>query len=1643
MQVSSHRFDVARQSWDAAPQATLDSTRTLILAFGAPTVPRRSAALRELARTFPKSIVVGCSSAGEIHGTTVSDESLSVTVARFAKSDLTLASVAVSEAKESFAAGETLGKKLVAARNGLRAILVLSEGLHVNGSELVRGLNSCVGTDVVVTGGLAGDGTAFGKTWVSIGGEAKEKIVVAIGFYGPALVVGHGSKGGWDRFGPERVVTRSEGNVLFELDGKPALALYKEYLGARAKDLPSSGLLFPLAMRSSAQDTKVLVRTLLAVDEAKQSMTFAGDVSTGSLVQLMRADFPRLVAGASSAADMALGGPAPAGNDLLAVAISCVGRRLVLGDRTEEEVEAVHDALPKAMKKHLTGFYSYGEISPFAQGHADLHNQTMTLTLFSENEALPDASQPTTRPAPPKPVALPSARPAPASPVAKPPVPARSSAGAVEEPRRASAEHLNRETLPVTLVEDPEDAFRLAVRSYRYDVASSTWDLPLLASLDSPRTLVLAFGSPNAAKAPALGELARTYPKSIVIGCSSAGEIHGTSVGDGSLSVTVARFASTELALASATVTGPKESFSVGTTLGKKLVASAAGRGKLRGILVLSEGLQVNGSELVRGLNGCVGEDVVISGGLAGDGTAFGKTWVALGAEAREKLIVAVGLYGDDLVVGHGSKGGWDRFGPERVVTRSEGNVLFELDGKPALALYKEYLGSRAKDLPSSGLFPLAVRTSSTAEKILVRTLLAVDEAKQSMTFAGDIDEGSLVQLMRADFPRLVGGATAAVEMAKGNGAPVGKDVLAVAISCVGRRLVLGDRTEEEVEAVHDALPREMDKHLTGFYSYGEISPFAQGHADLHNQTMTLTLFSERPPTKARPVAPTMASLPGIPIEEGVTSVISSRIPGAPVSATTASRREVRKTRPMPALSGATGATLDEQKVGPVSVVRVRGRISESFQGETNGGKMVGTVVLDLAAVERITSYGVREWLSMLGAAKNATLVFARCSEAVVNQLGMIRKFAGHAQVVSFYAPYECSVCGEGFERLFDLRSDASAIQNATPPAATCPGCEGAGRFDDDAQSYFTFAQPFLQSALTPEVASALEQLDDLKEPARRDPVEKTVDGARTRVVLQTKLTADIRWARILDGIEGDFELDLGASGVPDVRAVTTLGSALATLGDEVTRATVERSPEALVARFAELGVPDKAELGSAILDCWCAACNADRPTVVGRGDGANALNCKRCGGTVRVKNEALYAFLEQHWKGRAERTAVLASMGATNATKVLAASEPIAVAPVAPSPSVAPPAAAPAPAAAAGGPSNRTLAAIVLVGLIGGGALYATRQPVATPTPPAASAVAANPSAAPSAAAVAPSAVAAASTGARPAWIERALSVDGDALIVVGHGAGANGEAAEKAAKDDAVGKLLGRLSTDLDGTAIQGFVATRKDHAQASGRRRPPRRPDARKAPPGGAQRRRQPGNPGGALGHRPSRRRAHHRRRRCRRPPPRPRADRSRRAPRARSSRCIATQHLRDHRRCCKGSRFRHRTHRPPRLGDPRRDAQGEGPLHGARAAQGDDPRSADRHLRARRRPLRAHRRPAAVPGLSELGRPADACHRAPRRRRPLRSRARLPAGTRSGRSPRARLPGDPALRNGGRICRCASRSCDASRPHPRPDGDAPPR
>nr|WP_245828623.1 FIST C-terminal domain-containing protein [Solemya elarraichensis gill symbiont] len=205
--------------------------------------------------------------------------------------------------------------------------------------------------------------------------------VIPVGLYGDAVRVAHGSRGGWDLLGPDREVTHSVGNVLYTMDNQPALEVYKKYLGERAEGLPATGLLLPLAIRNENDDDHDTVRTILAVDEQKQSIIFAGDIPEGSHVKLMRANFDRLVDGAAEAAEQLdmtgyENGPA------ICLAISCVGRRLVLGPRVEEELEAVKEVLPAGAG--VIGYYSYGEISPLASGRCDLHNQTMTLTLIWE-----------------------------------------------------------------------------------------------------------------------------------------------------------------------------------------------------------------------------------------------------------------------------------------------------------------------------------------------------------------------------------------------------------------------------------------------------------------------------------------------------------------------------------------------------------------------------------------------------------------------------------------------------------------------------------------------------------------------------------------------------------------------------------------------------------------------------------------------------------------------------------------------------------------------------------------------------------------------------------------------------------------------------------------------------------------------------------------------------------------------------------------------------------------------------------------------------------------------------------------------------------------------------------------------------------
>lgn len=368
------------RGWTPAEDLGTGKSAGLAFLFGSTGALENTDLLRRTLAMCPDALFIGCSTSGEISGQRVHDDSLCLTAVSFAKTRLADAQVEVSSTSNSREVGQRLAGLL--PHKDLVHVLVFSDGLQVNGTTLAAGLTEALPGHVTVTGGLAGDGSRFQKTLVVSRGQARSGIVAALGLYSDSLKVGYGSLGGWDSFGPERLITKAKGNVLFELDNKSALDLYKTYLGKHAKELPASGLLFPLSLRFPGQDRGEVVRTILSVDEKEQSLTFAGDVPEGAYARLMKANMDRLVDGSEGAARNSIANMPETGPGL-ALLISCVGRKLILKQRVEEEVEAAAEVF--GSDTAITGFYSYGEISPLSvNGNCELHNQTMTITTLAE-----------------------------------------------------------------------------------------------------------------------------------------------------------------------------------------------------------------------------------------------------------------------------------------------------------------------------------------------------------------------------------------------------------------------------------------------------------------------------------------------------------------------------------------------------------------------------------------------------------------------------------------------------------------------------------------------------------------------------------------------------------------------------------------------------------------------------------------------------------------------------------------------------------------------------------------------------------------------------------------------------------------------------------------------------------------------------------------------------------------------------------------------------------------------------------------------------------------------------------------------------------------------------------------------------------
>jgi len=377
---TEQRIYTDANGWVKKEDNNLENLAQLVYLFGNKDLLKKQPHIDFIKNAYPVAQIVGCSTSGEICQEEVFNESIICTAVWFENSTIEVAIERINTMEDSFIVGEKLAEKL--DKEQLVHIMILSEGLNINGSELTKGLNHSLKDRISITGGLAGDQNDFLETVIIHNTAVETNLVLAIGFYGEHLKVGYGSMGGWDSFGVDREVTKSIGNVLYELDGQPALELYKRYLGNHAADLPSSALLFPLSLRLKNSDN-ALVRTVISVNEKDGSMIFAGDIPQGEYVRLMKASSDRLIDGANDAAEMSKTSLGNSNPDL-AILISCVGRKLVLKQRVEEELEIIREVIGNGA--NVTGFYSYGEICPIKpfEHHCELHNQTMTVTLFKE-----------------------------------------------------------------------------------------------------------------------------------------------------------------------------------------------------------------------------------------------------------------------------------------------------------------------------------------------------------------------------------------------------------------------------------------------------------------------------------------------------------------------------------------------------------------------------------------------------------------------------------------------------------------------------------------------------------------------------------------------------------------------------------------------------------------------------------------------------------------------------------------------------------------------------------------------------------------------------------------------------------------------------------------------------------------------------------------------------------------------------------------------------------------------------------------------------------------------------------------------------------------------------------------------------------
>jgi hypothetical protein len=267
---------------------------------------------------------------------------------------------------------------------------------------------------------------------------------------------------------------------------------------------------------------------------------------------------------------------------------------------------------------------------------------------------------------------------------------------------------------------------------------------------------------------------------------------------------------------------------------------------------------------------------------------------------------------------------------------------------------------------------------------------------------------------------------------------------------------------------------------------------------------------------------------------------------------------------------------VDKSSDGAITLLKLAGTIDEQFEGKKIAATVkAGILVLELADIERISSFGIREWVDFITAvsAKVQSLWFVECAPKVVDQFNMVANFGAAGHLISFYAPYRCDYCDDDRRRLVQVTQEWETLKTGKLPERVCESCGNAEYFDEDPLTFFSFLQSHPPVVTPPDVASFLAQRlnYNVDAGARKLKIEKQIDGRATYLKLSGDLDGSFPRDKIADGAEGDVMFDLSGIGKIDPAGAAEWRQMMLQIAAPSERILIAGAPAAFVERLTKL----------------------------------------------------------------------------------------------------------------------------------------------------------------------------------------------------------------------------------------------------------------------------------------------------------------------------------------------------------------------------------------------------------------------------------------------------------------------------------------